>query len=128
MLWERPGSGLGPCTIPENWQECQLLPRDSPGVLPLLPACWVLGEATGFRDFPGLRRGDSPAETGRERDQERQRHREGETDKEEEIVKEITVRDGSRGEKRGEATDRLTQEIRGGETEIRKQHMRDSEK
>lgn len=77
-----------------------------------LPACWVLGEATGFRDFPWLRRGDSPAETGRERDQERQRHREGETDKEEEIVKEVTVRDGSRGEKRGEATDRLTQEIR----------------
>lgn len=84
VLWEGAGRGLGPCTIPEKRRECQPLPpRDSLGPLPLLPACWVLGEAHRFQGLAGLRKGESPAETERERDGERLRRREGAADEEE---------------------------------------------
>lgn len=65
-----------------------------------MPASWVRGEARGFRGLPGLRRGESPSETERERDRHAER----------EAVRETELEMGW-GERR-EATDRLTQEIR----------------
>lgn len=53
-----------PLLVMGPWvKELTPLIKTCPGALPLLPACWVLGEATGFGDFPGLRRGESPRMT-----------------------------------------------------------------
>lgn len=102
--------------ITEEQQECQLLlPCDSPGALQL---CLPAG-STGFGDFPRLKKGESPAETERERLRETETQR---RDKQERRGSERNrARDGGR-EKRERRDHRQTdsKNQREREIEIRK--------